>query len=476
VVVALALLAAAGCESEWVASGNHGPDDPPTSERAQRVHVTISADGHVVAWREGGDLFVRDLSGVAELVSVDSAESPGNGVSGNPALSSDSRFVSFDSMATDLVPGDTNGKSDVFLRDRLLGTTTLVNVDPTGTLFPSGVGNHDISGTGRYLLLGSLGQTLWVHDRQTGTTTPVKPPETIPHTGGPTVEAALSANGRYVAFNSRENLVPGASGTEFKVYRHDRIEGATELVSVRLDGGTGTGLKPTISRDGRHVAFVSLDNGLVADDAGNIDAFRRDMDTGTTRRVPLDPPSDVELGSEVTIAENGRYLTFNTTDGTLFHYDFSGGDLSTIDSVETYERSGAANSAISADGRYVVYVVHDVDIDGVVDSQLFVEVAPTIDITGGTPISVARGSSAQVTISGSNLDEVVELLASADSGVTFSNVVATETEVHAIVSATSAATLGLQTLNLRVSTPGPSLDGESFNTKKCVQCLRVIDA
>src|SRR5262249_35604831 len=115
-----------------------------------------SADGRYVAFdcdatnlvsgdtNGEGDIFVRDRqTGVTERVSVSSTgeQQQGNHIYGTPSISSDGRYVAFVSSATNLVPGDTNGKSDVFVRDRQMGTTERVSVSSTGDQ-----GNDDSSG------------------------------------------------------------------------------------------------------------------------------------------------------------------------------------------------------------------------------------------------------------------------------------------------------------------------------------------
>jgi len=455
-----------------VAPGDHVPGGPFVAARA-RQFATISADGHVVAWQSENAIFARDLSGPVERIDVDSNENAGAGPANFPKLSDDGRFVAFQSRAANLVAGDNNGATDVFVRDRLTGTTSLVGVDSAGLQFPTGAGVDDISGDGRYVLFGSA--SLWVRDRLLGSTSQVKPPES--QAGGPAMRSSLSADGRYVTFNSRDNLAPGASGTDSKVFRYDRTTGTTALVSVRLDGGTGTGLWPSISGEGRYVLFWSRDDGLVENDDDDPDLFRRDMATGLTVRVPMDAP-EVEVPTAVdfppTISHNGRYVSFTVLVyagyARVFHYDFDGGDFTLIGTRSPLD---AVNSGISADGRYVAHTLPELTVDGELISQIEVEVAPTMDITGGVPLSVARGTSASVTISGSNLDEVVGLFGEPGSGVTFSDVVATENDVHATVSAAVDAPAGHHDLDLEASTPGPGFDGHTSNRKTCFNCIVV---
>ncbi|MDT7943806.1 MAG: hypothetical protein RQ985_04565, partial [Dehalococcoidia bacterium] len=154
----------------------------------------------------------------------------GNGYSWFPSISADGRYVAFESIASNLVPGDTNGVSDVFVHDRLTGQTTRVSVASDGTQ------GHSASD-----------------------------------------HPSISADGRYVAFESfASNLVPGDTNGKRDVFVHDRLTGQTARVSVASDGtqGNGDSIYPSISADGRYVAFVSGASNLVPGDAnGNIDVF-----------------------------------------------------------------------------------------------------------------------------------------------------------------------------------------------------------
>ena len=200
------------------------------------VLPSISADGRFVAFLSnasdlvqndvsGQQVYVRDLqTGTTRLASVNRAGTGGgNDASGTPRISADGRFVGFSSHASDLVPTDTNGTWDVFVRDRQLGTTTLVSVNQAGT--DSG---NDQSGS-----------------------------NPVP-TG-----FVLSADGRFVAFESfATDLVTIPTSGIGDVFVRDLQTGVTTLVSVNLTGthsGNGSfgSNAPAITADGRFVAFQS---------------------------------------------------------------------------------------------------------------------------------------------------------------------------------------------------------------------------
>jgi Tol biopolymer transport system component len=135
--------------------------------------AAISADGRYVAFHSDAsnlvagdtnnarDIFVRDRQmGTTERVSVHSNGAQGNDWSFDPAISDDGRYVAFESRASNLAPGYTNGTVDIFVRDRLMGTTERVSVDSNGTQANYDSYSPDISGDGRYVAFQSLASNL----------------------------------------------------------------------------------------------------------------------------------------------------------------------------------------------------------------------------------------------------------------------------------------------------------------------------
>src|SRR6266404_4977766 len=248
-----------------------------------------------------------------ERVSVTSGGTEGNGASLGSALSADGRFVAFDSAATDLVAGDTNGVSDVFVHDRQTGTTERVSVASGGAQGDGSSGligfafPPALSADGRFIAFISSATSLvagdtngatdvFVHDRQTGTTARVSVASGGTQANNVSSYPALSADGRFVAFQSdATNLVVDDTNGATDVFVHDRQTGATERVSVASGGGTqGNGNSggffafPALSADGRLVAFQSDATNLVAVDTnGATDVFVHDRQTGTTERVSV---------------------------------------------------------------------------------------------------------------------------------------------------------------------------------------------
>ena len=231
--------------------------------------AAISADGRFIAFDSSAtnlvasdgngvtDIFVRDrMTGTTERISLSSAGVEGNAAGISPAINGDGRFVAFQSSATNLVLGDTNNNTDIFLRDRQTGITELVSVDSNETQFagPSRA-RVDLSADARYVTFVS-GDDVWVRDRTAGLTEKAEV-----NSGGSDLGRAnagdISADGRFVAF---ELCCPAVQG----IYLRDRQTGQIEHVSVNDSGqaANGTNSGPDVSADGRFVAFYSSASNL----------------------------------------------------------------------------------------------------------------------------------------------------------------------------------------------------------------------
>ncbi|NLF49567.1 MAG: hypothetical protein GX577_00375, partial [Leptolinea sp.] len=182
---------------------------------------------------------VTAAPGDTTRVSVASDGTQGIGYSQYPSISADGRYVAFHSPAMNLVTGDMNGFTDVFVHDRTTGATTLLSVASDGT-----------QGTGESMY------------------------------------PSISADGRYVAFHSdASSLVTGDTNSRHDIFVHDRITGITTRVSVASDGTQGNNYSSdlSISADGRYVVFQSAASNLVSGDTNSADdVFVHDLTTGTT--------------------------------------------------------------------------------------------------------------------------------------------------------------------------------------------------
>jgi len=325
-------------------------------------HATgISADGRYVVFgsdapnlarhdtNHAQDIFVRDrIAGTTRRVSISTAGTQANARSDEPTISADGRYVAFSSTATNLARGDTNGVSDIFVRDRATGATRRVSLSGRGRQANAECDAPQLTRHGRYVVFSSPASTLvsgdtnglsdiFVRDRRTGTTRRVS----VANSGAQAAEAsthtgsnapAVSAGGRYVVFHSdAANLVSADTNRAFDIFVRDRVLHTTRRVSVG-DGGqqaNAESLGPAvISGNGRYVAFASLADNLIAGDANGItDVFIRDLSLRTTFIASL--ASDGTQGNDgsapAALSPDGRFLAFSSWAGNLVSNDRSPG-------------------------------------------------------------------------------------------------------------------------------------------------------
>ncbi len=286
------------------------------------------------------DVFVRDRRRqTTSRVSVATGGGQGNGSSQRPAISRAGRYVAFYSLASDLVPGDTNGAQDVFVRDRRSQTTVRVSVSTGGDQGDGDSSFPAISPDGRYVTYHSSASDLvpgdtngavdvFVRDLQERTTTRASVATGGGQGNGDSAAATISADGRYVAFQSfASHLVPGDTNDAFDVFVRDLQRQTTRRVSVATGGGQAKGgsLVPAISANGRHVTFSSSAFNLVPDDANDFrDVFVRDLRAHTTNRVSVSTDggdADADAGRVPAISARGRYVAFDASASNLVPAD-----------------------------------------------------------------------------------------------------------------------------------------------------------
>lgn len=257
---------------------------------------------------------------------VYSTDSFGQGV----AISQDGAFVAFASNGQGLVPADANSYSDIFAYERATGQMTRVSVASNGT-----PGN------------------------------------------GHSTSPAISANGRYIAFVSTATNFSGFTRSgAYNIFRHDRVTHGTAYVSRARDNAEGNGWSgnPSISDDGRYVAFTSLASNLMDGDTANSwDVFVRDVDSWTTKRVSVSSQgaaaNNGDFSMTAQISGNGRYVVFDSIATNLVSGDTNGKRdifLHNLDTNQTTRISLGMNGAqadgdsivpqISFDGRFILFV------------------------------------------------------------------------------------------------------------------------
>ena len=276
------------------------------------------------------------------------------------AVSGSGRYVVFSSDADNLVPGDSNGYTDVFLFDKLENAIARLSIGNGGPQ-----GNHDswepsISDDGRFVAFvstaGNLVQSgvadpafarIVVHDRVTG----LNRLASIATSGEPASETSsdprISGSGRYVVFASSANNLSAANGAINQVFRHDLATGHTLLVSQSGSGDIADGecAAPVVSADGRYVAFESEAGNLVAGDTNGVqDIFVKDFETGEIARVSVSSGGDEAdgLSEDVAISPNGQYVAY-ASDAT----NLDAGDTNGSRDVFVFDRSSVQTTRVS---------------------------------------------------------------------------------------------------------------------------------
>ena len=377
--------------------------------------TAISADGRLVAFSseasnlhpddtdgglDGRDVLVRDLgANTTTLVSRASdaagvAGAKGNGESGSVAISADGRFVAFASGASNLHPDDSDATWDIFVRDLETNTTTLVS---RATGAAGAKGNDDsgytaISADGRFVAFGSDASNLhaddgdttedvFVRDLEANTTTLVSRAADDadgPQGDGGSYDPAISADGSVVAFISQAaNLHPDDGDGDQDAFVRDLDANTTTLISRATNGekGNGGADRPSISADGRIVAFASQSTNLHPDESdATVAVFVRDLDANTTTLVSrATGPTGADANNfsyEPAISADGRYVAFES-EGSNLHpddtdrsYDVFVRDLEANTTTVVSRPAGAAvgkgnrysyEPAMSGDGRFVAF-------------------------------------------------------------------------------------------------------------------------
>lgn len=324
---------------------------------------------------EGGP--VSAAAGGVSRISVDSTGRQATDDSYAPAISADGRFVAFDSEASDLVPGDDNGATDVFVRDRRTGRTTRVSVDSRGAEGDRGSYTPAISGDGRYVAFVSeatdlvAGDTnsdpdVFLHDRRNRRTIRLSVAADGRETSGG-ASPAISRNGRYVVYNVGVPLRSVGNDSDLAgMFIYD-----TETTKrSRLRGVAG--IDPSISADGRYVAFSSEVRDLVPGDTNRVfDCFVFDRRTRAISRVSVGPKGRQGDGesSGAVISANGRYVAFASTARNLIRRDTNNADdvfvrdlrAGRTRRVNVRADGGQSNGisggpVLSGSGRYLLYL------------------------------------------------------------------------------------------------------------------------
>jgi Tol biopolymer transport system component len=373
-------------------------DEAGAEADAQSFEPSLSADGRYVAFRsdatnlvDGVDtarsrIYVKDLvTGEIVLASTDEAGVDANAGSYEPRLSADGRYVAFSSWATNLVDGVTSTRERIYVKDLEMGGIALASTDAAGVVANSESSDASLSADGRYVAFSSRATNLvdgaattrdriYVKDLETGEIALASTDEAGADANDRSQEPSLSADGRYVAFRSdATNLVDGAITTQWRIYVKDLATGEIALASSD-EAGTDAeahGYEPSLSADGRYVAFRSGATNLVDGATTTRDRiYVKDLETGEIALTSTDEAgADARDNSfDPSLSADGRYVAFsswatNLVDGAstsrerIYVKDLETGKIALASTDETGADANGPSStpSLSADGRYVAF-------------------------------------------------------------------------------------------------------------------------
>ncbi len=367
--------------------GNNDSLAPSTSNDGRYVAFESAATNLVTNdTNSNTDIFIRDrFTGTTTMESISSASVQGNGYSIDPSISSDGRFVAFESSATNLIDSDTNGYNDVFIRNRTALTTTRVSVSSTGVQADKDSGQPSVSSDGNYVAFASNATNLvtndtnnymdvFVRNRLAGTTTRVSVSSEGDQSNSWSEHPSISSNGQYIAFESAASDLVNDDNNGPDIFVHDLINHTTTRVSLSASGAEGNGWSsdPSISSDGALVAFASMSDNLVTgDNNGCIDVFVHNSTNGATTIISASYNGGVgnDQSADPSISSDGRYVAFHSYARNLINGD----DFDVIQDAFVRDRitnqttqvsvstsgvkgnQGSSFPSISSSGNYVAF-------------------------------------------------------------------------------------------------------------------------
>ena len=371
-------------------------DSSSTPAASYCTGASISGDGRNVAFNSWAnlvpgdtnnapDIYVKDMkTGRLVCASTNSSGTFGNELSWMPAISADGHHVAFTSVASNLVPGDTNRVCDVFVKNIETGAVQRVSTDSSGAqvvTFNSDASGVSISGDGRYVVFCSAATNLvqddtngaidvFIKDTKTGETRRVSTDSNGRQADTESHRPSLSADGCYVAFLSyATNLVPGDTNDVEDVFVKNMVTSEVCMASTDSSGAPGNGASapnPSISSNGRFVVFDSLASNLASGDAnGASDVFMKDLMTTQTVLVSVDAAGDSGNGDSgaAGVSSDGRLVAFASIATNLVPGDTNG-------FVDAFVRDTGAGSAVDpnldfdGDGLPNGWEINGVDTDG----------------------------------------------------------------------------------------------------------------
>ncbi len=310
------------------------------TQPSDQISTSPNSAGHVVFRSLDSTIVPNDTNGVADVfyhnfyahtsqrVSVDPDGVQANGASGFPSISSDGRYVVFETDATNLVPGDTNGVTDIILADLQTGGRQRISVATDGT-----------------------------------------------QANGASTKPWITADGNYVVYQSlASNLVSGDTNGQSDIFLYTISTGETRRISVSAAGlqGNGPSTDPSISETGRYVSYTTASSNIVTPDTNTVaDIIWVDTTTGEVKRASQElggPQANRACGNSF-ISPDGQYVQFSTRATTLvsnplqvrkcIRYSVATGRLA---AVSTNTTNDAQTAGISANGRHCAFTSEQNDL------------------------------------------------------------------------------------------------------------------
>ncbi|HVF53018.1 MAG TPA: thrombospondin type 3 repeat-containing protein [Actinomycetota bacterium] len=322
---------------------NSNSEEPAMSLDTDIVAFTSFASNLVTGDTNNlSDIFARPVTGSAlERINAERTDSPpANGSSRAPDVSGDGNYVAFESFASNLLAGDTNGQRDVFLKNRRDGALELISVGPNGVRSNGASGEPSLNGDAQIVAFQSRATNLepnddfvldiYVRDRAVSGIQRISVNRFFEPGNADSFDADVSWDGRWVSFTSlATNLAPDGDGNgQMDIYLVDRRTGTIRRVSDGVSGqGNGASSGSAISGDGRFVAFTSNASNLVPGDTnGQPDVFLRDIVANTIERISItDGEAQGNNGSAgPAISRDGRFIAFNSDATNLVAGDTNG--------------------------------------------------------------------------------------------------------------------------------------------------------
>ncbi len=341
-----------------------------TESNGDAALPSVSSNGQFVAYESGqtnlvggagssGDavFWWNRKTGTTKLASHAMGNQTPDGQSFGATISSDGRYVSFESEADNLVPNDTNGVSDAFRWDSHTGKITVASVSTGGVLSDGDSGDVSMSPNGRYVAFSTSAMNLgpgdhniyddvYVRDLVAHTTTRASVPIAGHQLDGDSIETCMS-DGDIMGFGSRSDfLVSHSQPDANEVYVRDLHAHTTKEVSVNASGAPGTmnAFQCDISANGRYVAFDSYSGNLSSKDGDASDVFLRDVTAGKTYLASIGhdgSPGD-DSSTTASVSDDGRFVAFQSDAHNLI-----AGDGNHVQDVFRYDRTGHTTKRLS---------------------------------------------------------------------------------------------------------------------------------